>query len=99
MGRKRVSILTIHPRMGPPPGRHPATPTGAFLNEPLPSAEDAADLRAEEPPHRRVGLLRRLELRQMPAVELEMLRAGKRLADVAGEADRYEAVVAAPHEQ
>ena len=44
-------------------------------------------------------LARRLELGHLPAVELEVLGFRERLADVAGEGDRHEPVLPAPHEQ
>ena len=55
--------------------------------------------RAQEPPDRRVRLPRRLELRHVPAVELDVPRARQRLAHVAGERDRDEPVLPAPDEQ
>src|SRR4051794_34288901 len=54
---------------------------------------------AEELRQRGVRFARALELGHVPAVELEVARARKRIGDVAGEADRHERVLAAPHEQ
>ena len=69
------------------------TPLNPPLNAPLPFT------RAQEPPDRRMRLARRLELRHVPAVELDVLRARQRLAHVAREGDRHEPVLLAPHEQ
>ena len=54
---------------------------------------------AQEAPDRRVRLPRRLELRHVPAVELDVPRARQRLAHVAGERDRDEPVLLPPDEQ
>ena len=42
---------------------------------------------------------RRLELGHVAAVELEVLGVGQRVTHVAGEPDRDDPVLAAPHEQ
>ena len=64
-----------------------------------PFPQCAVAVHRQKPPDRRVRLPRRLELRHVPAVELEVLRARQRLAHVARERDRDEAVLPAPHEQ
>ena len=56
-------------------------------------------LRAEEGANRAVSLARPLDLRHVTAVELDVLRGGQYVLDVAGKANRHHAVALAPDEE
>src|SRR6185436_11620186 len=89
-------------RSSPPPGRSQISPISCWARRRSGSRTTRASrsaCTAEEPRDPLVRLARALELRHVAAVQLEVLGLRERLADVAGEGDRDERVLATPDEE